>query len=127
MSATPAPPAAPRREEPIVHFLVALGVAAYAWVLHRLIGAILTVSILVFASALTNMAVLAAGGGARCLRISRWAWLALVLATLVLIGRPAAERDCRVKTSSFWSLPQLAFCTDHKEAIRRSLHDHRPY
>jgi hypothetical protein len=114
----------PRADEPAVHLLAALTVAAYAWILHRLVGAMLTFSFIVIATGLTNMAIAAAGGGPRLIQISRWGWLVTVLAILVIVGRPAAERDCRVNTSSFWSLPQLAFCTDHKEAIRKSLHAH---
>jgi hypothetical protein len=125
MSPSAPPPPAPRREEPAVYMVVALAIAAYAWILHRLVGAIVVFSVLIFATALTNMALIAAGRGARALRISRWGWLAAMLTALVVIGRPAAERDCRVATSSFWSLPQLAVCTDHKEEIRKSLHSHR--
>lgn len=112
----------PKPEEPAVHFLAALTVTAYAWLLHSLIGAILTVSVLAFTIGLTNLAIVAAGGGRTLLQISRWVWLAFVLAALLVVGRPAEERDCREQTNSFWALPQLAFCTDHKEELRKSLH-----
>ena len=119
------------RDEQIAHFVAALSVGAYAWTLHGLVGAMLALSLLVVAIALTNMLLLAAKAGERSLQISRWAWLLALLAALVIIGRPDAERDCGVKTSAFWDLPQLAFCTD-KEAIRRRAHavpphEHLPY
>ena len=121
------------REEPITHFILTLAVATYAWILHGLIGAILTFSVIVIAAALTKIAILAAGGGPRLVRISRWAWLTAVLAGLIVIGRPAAERDCGVETSAWWRLPQLAFCNDEKESIRRAAraprippHEHLP-
>lgn len=119
-------------EEPRLHALTALAVVAYAWTLHGLIGAILTFSLLIIAIAVTKMAIAVSGGSAKWARISRWAWLLAVLAALVIIGRPAAERDCRAQTSSFWSLPQLAFCDDDKVAIRRAArrrpppHEHLP-
>ena len=120
------------REEPRVHALAALAVAAYAWTLHGLIGAILTLSTLIIAIALTNIAIAAGGGGAKWARISRWAWLLAVLAALVIMGRPDAERDCRAKASPFWSLLQLAFCDEDKETVRRAKrrrpppHEHLP-
>ncbi|MGA9581675.1 MAG: hypothetical protein WBR13_06870 [Allosphingosinicella sp.] len=115
------------REEVIAHFVFTLAVAAYAWVLHGLVGAILTFSAVVIAAALTKMAILAVAGGPQLIRISRWAWLAAALAALVIIGQPAAERDCRVRTSSWWSLPQLAFCDDEKETIQRAAHRRPPH
>jgi hypothetical protein len=127
MSVAPPAPRSPLalrsgREEPIAHFIVALAIAAYAWILHGLTGAILSFSLIFMASAVTRLAVQAAGGGPGIVRTSRWGWLAAVLAALVVIGRPAAERDCAVRTSPSWSLPQLAFCDDEKESIRRAAH-----
>ncbi|HET9639578.1 MAG TPA: hypothetical protein VFP12_10255 [Allosphingosinicella sp.] len=110
------------REEQRLHLVAALAVAAYAWTLHGLIGGILTFSTIVIAAALTNLAIAAVGGGPKLARISRWAWLLAVLAALVIIGRPAAERDCEIQASPFWSLPQLAFCDEDKEAARRAAH-----
>ena len=119
------------REEPIAHFVVALAVAAYAWILHGMTGALLSFSLIFMAAAIAKLIIQATGGGLGIVRISRWGWLAAVLAGLVVIGRPAAERDCAVETSPGWSLPQLAFCDDEKESIRRAArreppHEHLP-
>ena len=100
-------------EEP-AHFILALAIGGYAWALHGLTGAILTVCAIIVAIGLSNMAILAAGGGRRFTRLARWGWLAVILAGLVLIGRPEAERDCTVPTSGLWGLPQLAFCDPPK-------------
>jgi hypothetical protein len=107
-------PLARLAEEPPVHFVSALAVGAYAWILHGLGGGILALSLLIISIGLTNMAILAAGGSAVLIRVSRWGWLAVVLASLIVVGRPAAEKDCSVATSPFWRLPQLAFCSDDK-------------
>ena len=101
-------------EEP-AHFILALAVGGYAWALHGLTGAILTVCAIIVVTGLSNMAILAAGGGRRLTRFARWGWLAIILAGLVLIGRPEAERDCTVPTSGLWGLPQLAFCDPPKK------------
>ena len=96
-------------EEP-AHLIAALAVGGYAWALHGLTGAILTVCAIIVAIGLSNMAILRAGGGRSLTRFSRWAWLAVILAALVLIGRPEAERECKYRNSGFWGLPELAFC-----------------
>ena len=96
-------------EEP-AHFILALAIGALAWRLHGLTGAILTVCAIIVVIGLSNMAILRAGGGRRLTRFSRWAWLALILAALVLIGRPDTERECKFGRSALWGLPQLAFC-----------------
>ena len=100
-------------EEP-AHLILALAIGGYAWALHGLAGAILTVCAIIVVIGLSNMAILAAGGGRRFTRFARWGWLAIILAGLVLIGRPEAERDCRIPTSGLWGLPQLAFCDPPK-------------
>lgn len=100
-------------EEP-AHFFSALGIGGYAWALHGLAGAILTICAVIAAIGLTNMAIIAAGGGRHLTRFARWGWLAIILTALVLFGRPEEERDCSIPTSAFWGLPQLAFCDPPK-------------
>ena len=101
-------------EEP-AHLIAALAIGGYAWALHGLTGAILIVCAIIVLIGLTNMAIVALGGGRRLTRAARWGWLAIILGALVLIGRPQAERDCGKRTSSFWGLPQLAFCDPPKK------------
>ena len=100
-------------EEP-AHFISAIGIGGYAWALHDLAGAMLTICAIIVAIGLTNMAILAAGGGRRLTRFARWSWLAIILIALILIGRPEEVRDCSIPTSAFWGLPQLAFCDPPK-------------
>jgi hypothetical protein len=120
---TTLPPKDPRRlgEEPVVHFVCSLGVGAYGWVLHGLFGGIAVISVLIFGIGLTNMAVLKLQGPRRALQASRWGWLGLILASLIASGRPAAERDCNVRTSPVWGLLQIAVCDD--PAVPRRAHD----
>lgn len=105
-------------EEP-AHLLLALAIGGYAWHLHGLTGAILTICAIIVVIGLSNMAILRAGGGRRLTRFSRWAWLAVILAALVLIGRPEAEQECKYRRSGFWGLPQLAFCDPPAEGDRQ--------
>ena len=105
-------------EEP-AHLLLALAIGGYAWHLHGLTGAILTICAIIVVIGLSNMAILRAGGGRRLTRFSRWAWLAIILAALVLVGRPEAEQECKYRRSGFWGLPQLAFCDPPAEGGRQ--------
>ena len=105
-------------EEP-AHLLLALAIGGYAWHLHGLTGAILTICAIIVVIGLSNMAILRAGGGRPLTRFSRWAWLAIILAALVLIGRPEAERECKFGRSGLWGLPQLAFCDPPAPAERQ--------
>lgn len=107
-------------EEP-AHLLLALAIGGYAWRLHGLTGAILTICAIIVIIGLSNMAILRAGGGRRLTRFSRWAWLAIILAALVLVGRPEAEQECKYRRSGFWGLPQLAFCDPPAEGARQKV------